>query len=220
MTAQGRLRLAFFAALAWGGLVAAPAAAHPFGPPPTARISSQGSTVSIEWSATPDDAVAIGEKLGLMPPGSVAAYRQEGTTQVAPSSVDEATFTASPLLATYLTEHIVVTQDGRPCGAAVPPMRDFVHEGARVELTCPGPVTTVDIRISILHEIHEAYRTVGIGTDSDPARSVFTVSAPQHTWTFGAPRSGTAPWLGATVVAATMAAGGAAFVMARRRQRA
>ena len=201
-------------------LLGAPAAAHPFGPPPTARISAQGPTVSIQWSATPDDAVAIGEALGVMPPGSVAAYRQEGATQVAPSSVDEARFSASPLLREYLSDRIAVTQDAQKCTASIPPIRDFVHRGARVDLTCPEPVSTVTLRLSMLHEIHEAYRTVAIGTDTDPARSVFTVSAPQHTWTFGAPRGDGAPWLGAGVVAATVALAAGAFVVARRGQRA
>jgi hypothetical protein len=206
-------------AVGWGVLSAAPAAAHPFGPPPTARISAQGATVSIAWSATPDDAVAIGESLGVMPPGSVAAYRQEGGTQVAPSSADEARFSASPLLREYLIEHIAVSQAGQPCAASVPAIGDFVHAGARIDLTCPAPVTTVDLRISMLHEIHEAYRTVAIGTGSEPRRSVFTVSAPEHTWTFGAGGGGTAPWLGAGIVTATVALAGAAFVLARRRQR-
>ena len=220
MIPDGRRRLALAVAVGWGVLTGVPAAAHPFGPPPTARISAQGSTVSIDWSATPDDAVAIGEALGVMPRGSVAAYRQEGVTQVAPSSVDEARFSASPLLRDYLRDHIVVTQSAQPCTASIPPIRDFVHRGARLDLTCPQPVSTVTLRISMLHEIHEAYRTVAIGTATDPARSVFTVSAPQHTWTFGTSRGGDAPWLGAGIVAATVALAAGGFVVARRRQRA
>ena len=172
--------------VAVGALTApSPAFAHPFGPPPTARISAQGRTVTIDWSATPDDAVAIGEKLGIMPAGSVAAYRQESAAQVAPSGRDEARLSASPLLADYLTSHVAVVQDGQRCPATVPAVVDFVHAGARVVATCPAEVQQVELRITMLHDINTAYRTVGIGTRTDPAQSVFTATTPGFTWRFG-----------------------------------
>lgn len=209
------------------GLVAAvfvagapPAAAHPFGPPPTARISAQGRTVTIEWSATPDDAVAIGEVLKIMPPGSVAAYRQEGAAQVAPSGQDEARLSASPQLARYLTERIVVTQDGQPCEAEVPPPTDFVHSGATVVAACPEPVSEATLRITMLHDINDAYRTVGIGTRTVPAQSVFTLAAPEATWRFGvepSSQSSSTVILAATALA-VIAAAGAAVALRRRRR--
>jgi hypothetical protein len=176
--------------------------------------------VRVDWSATPDDAVAIGELLGVMPPGSIAAYRQEGTTQVAPSSADEARLSASPKLREYLTDHIVAVQGDEPCAAQIPPIADFVHRGARVELTCPSDVSAVDLRITMLHDIHEAYRTVAIGTASTPAQSVFTVTQPQHTWTFGGASGGGSAPLGALVVSGIAALAAGAYVVARRRQRA
>jgi MYXO-CTERM domain-containing protein len=168
-------------------VAAVPAAAHPFGPPPTATISASDRTITIDWQATPDDAVAIGELLGLMPEGSTAAYRQESAAQVAPSRQAEAALSASPLLADYLREHITVTQDGTPCAPDVPAPGDFVHQGARILLTCPDPVAEVTLRITMLHSIHSAYRTFAVGADTSPSQSVFTVEAPAHTWRFGAP---------------------------------
>lgn len=199
---------------------ASPAAAHPFGPPPTAKITARGPTVTIEWSATPDDAVAIGELLGIMPPGSVAAYRQEGAAQVAPSGRDEARLSASPKLADYLTTNIVVTQDGQACEATVPTIPDFVHAGATVVATCPADVEEATLRITMLHDINGAYRTVGVGRRTDPPQSVFTTAAPEAVWRFGVEASSGSPGavvLAAAAVAVLVAAGAVVF---RRRRRA
>lgn len=187
-----------------------PAAAHPFGPPPTAVVSADGRTVTVEWSATPDDAVAIGERLGLMPPGSVTAYREESVAQVAPSGRDEARLSASVALRDYLMQHIRVVQEGQRCTPRVPAIADFVHRGARVVLRCPDPVSEVTLRITMLHDIHDAYRTVAVGRGSSAEQSVFTIAAPEHRWRFGADASSVAP-LGA-VVGATGAAMAAILV--------
>lgn len=206
------------AVVAWVAL-APPAAAHPFGPPPTARVSAQDRAVTISWSATPDDAVAIGELLGLMPEGSVQAYRQEAAAQVAPSSRDEAALSASPLLRRYLTDNIVVEQAGKPCPAEVAPPPDFVHSGATLVATCPEPVEDVTLRITMLHDINEAYRTVAIGTGSRPEQAVFTVAAPTAEWRFGAATgSSSAPLPLAGVALVIVAAGAAAAFWAQRRR--
>ncbi len=201
-------------------LVASPAAAHPFGPPPTARISAEGRTVTVAWSATPDDAVAIGENLGIMPPGSVAAYRQEGAAQVAPSSEDEARLSASAELVEYLTDNITVEQDGTPCEPTVPAIDDFVHAGARVVARCPIAVERATLRITMLHDINEAYRTVGIGRRTDPAQSVFTVAAPQLEWQFGvSPRTRPSPAVVGAAAGAVLAGIGLLALGYRRRTR-
>ena len=195
------------------------AAAHPFGPPPTAKVAAQGRTVTLDWSATPDDAVAIGERLGIMPKGSVAAYRQEAAAQVAPSAADEARLSASTELRDYLTSHIRLTQNGQQCAPAVPEIPDFVHRGARVVFTCPDDVAEATLRITMLHDIHEAYRTVAVGTQTQPEQSVFTTTAPEATWRFGvAPTRGPRPLLlvlGAVVAA--LLAGTATWLVRRRR---
>lgn len=206
-------------AVAAAALTVTPALAHPFGPPPTARISAQGDTVTIDWSATPDDAVAIGELLEIMPPGSVAAYRQEGAAQVAPSGADEARLSASDLLAEYLTNHITVTQAGQQCEASVPAIPDFVHRGARVVARCPAAVDKATLRITMLQDINDAYRTVGIGTMTDPAQSVFTKASPELVWRFGVTPA-TRPPLPALVAGGLAAAAlpAAAVVLTRRRR--
>jgi hypothetical protein len=219
-----RRRVALLGAAVAVVVTAGPAVAHPFGPPPTAQVSADGAQITIDWTATPDDAVAIGELLGLMPEGSMAAYRQDSATQVAPSRADEAAFSAAPELHDYLTEHIVVLQDDQPCPAQVPPIPDFVHDGARVVVTCPGPGTQVDLRITMLHSLHPAYRTFAVGEDSEPGESVFTVEAPQHTWRFGEaaapPTTLRAAMIAGGIAGAVASAGLVAVVAWRRRRRA
>lgn len=218
-TGAVRPRLVSAAAFAISLFSAAPALAHPFGPPPTAKITARGPSVTIEWSATPDDAVAIGELLDIMPPGSVEAYRQEGAAQVAPSGRDEARLSASPLLADYLTANIVVTQDGQPCEATVPTIPDFVHAGATVVARCPEDVEEVTLRITMLHDIHEAYRTVGVGRRTDPRQSVFTTAAPEAVWRFGvAPSSGSSGLVVSSAAGVAVLAAAAAVVFRRRRR--
>ena len=213
-TVRATVALAFVALLT----VPAPAAAHPFGPPPTAQISAEGNRITVDWSATPDDAVAIGELLGVMPEGSVALYRQESAAQVAPSAEDEARLSAAPELRDYLSDHIAVTQDGRPCSAEIPPIPDFVHEGARVVLTCPAPVDDVQLEISMLHEIHEAYRTLAVGQNTDPPQGVFTIDAAQQSWRFGVTQDAGTDWL--RLIVGTLSGAGALIavgVLVRRR---
>lgn len=202
-------------------VMAQPALAHPFGPPPTARITADGDTITIDWVATPDDAAAIGELLGVMPEGSVAAYRQEGTTQVAPSGADEARLSASPELRRYLTERVVATQNGHPCRTRVGRIPDFVHRGARLHLQCPEPVDEATLRITLLHDIHEAYRTVATGRRTAPAETVFTVSAPEHTFSFGVepPDTTTLPQAAAAGAVAGGAMGIVLMLLVRRRRR-
>ena len=172
--------------LALAATVALPSAAnaHPFGPPPTATVSAQGRSVVVDWRSAPDDAIAIGEQLGLLPPGSTEAYR-EAATQVAPSAAAEAALARSPLLHGYLTDNIRVVQDGAPCRPTVPPITDFVREGARVVAECPEPVRTVTLSLSMLTDIHEAYRTFAVGRASEPDQFVYTLRTPTRDWTFG-----------------------------------
>lgn len=216
-----RRRLSLCVLLLCAVLSATPAQAHPFGPPPTARIAAHGRTISVEWSATPDDAVAIGEQLGVMPAGSVAAYRQEAAAQVAPSSQDEARLSASPLLAEYLAEHITAEQDGAPCTPQIGTIPDFVHAGARVELVCPQPVETALLRITMLHDLHDQYRTVAVGMRTDPPQSVFTTAAPEHRWRFGvdaSARPGVGTLLALGLAGGVVAAGATVAIQRRRRR--
>lgn len=209
-------------AIVTGGLtvVGAAAWAHPFGPPPTARLLAQGPTLTVMWSATPDDAVAIGEDLGVMPPGSVEAYRVESAAQVAPSAVDEARLAASSELRDYLLEHIVVHQGNARCSGEVTSSEDFVHTGATVVLTCPDTVREVTMRISMLHALHPAYRTVAIAPEGQPSQAVFTVEDPEQRWRFGAEAAGEdSPSVAMLALGGAMLAAAGVLLWMQRRQR-
>lgn len=166
--------------------VAAPAAAHPFGPPPTALVSSSGREVVVEWGAAPDDALIIGMATGVLDDGSLDRYL-EGPVQTAPSAAQEDALSASPQLRDYLLDRIEVSQDGRPCDGTVSPIESFVHDGATLTFACPETVDQVVLRIAMLHDVHDAYRTFAITEGrGQPAQSVFTVDDVEQEWDFTA----------------------------------
>lgn len=157
-------------------LLAGPAAmAHPFGLPPVAQIVASGSRVSIHWSAVPDDVVALAASLGLIEAGSKTM-----------SDEQERTLSASEALRSYLLRHIKVVQENAACRGRVAPVARFASEGARVEFECPRPVETVTLRITMLQDLHSAYRTVGIARgDVTPPRTLFTARFPEKQMVFG-----------------------------------
>lgn len=186
-----RYRLVLLATVALCVLgTAGPALAHPFGPPPTALVYVDGRTVTIDWRAAPDDAIAVGAELGLLPDELVDVYL-EGPAQAAPPESAELDLTASDELRAYLVDHIRVEQDGVTCRPSVEPMDNFVHAGARTLHECPDPVSAVTITITMLHERHPAYRTFALSgaVDVDPQQAVFSVDNPRHEWDFEAERA-------------------------------
>jgi hypothetical protein len=165
-------------------LVAAPALAHPFGPPPTALVSARGQSVFINWTAAPDDTLAIGVQVGLLDE-SVLEDVMEASVQVAPSRAQEDALNESTELKGYLADHISVTQDGADCEMTVQPITDFVRDGAKSVHQCPEPITVVDIEITMLHDVHEAYRTFAVTNEyARPTQAVYSVANPRHTWDF------------------------------------
>ena len=183
--------------------------------------------MTIDWSSAPDDAIAIGERLKVLPAGSTQAYREGAdVTQVAPSRTSEQQLAKSPQLREYLLKRITTTQDGRPCPAQVAPMQDFVANGARIVASCPRPVSEVDITIAMLTDIHEAYRTFAVGQKSSPAQFVYTLQQPSQRWRFGAaaaqqaPEQGGVPLIAAAAVLLAALAAGLWWTWRGRRSRA
>lgn len=203
----------------------APPIAHPFGPPPSARIRADGPTVIIDWTSAADDAIAVGEQLGVLPEGSTQAYREgAAVTQVAPSVESEQQLARSPELQRYLLDRLTVQQDGQPCAAEVAPIENFVANGARVIATCPRPVSQVDITIAMLTDIHTAYRTFAVGQGSTPQQFVYTMRQPSQAWRFGVASPAEGPSspavLAGAAVAAVAGSGLLVWWLLRRRRRA
>ncbi|TDD70495.1 hypothetical protein E1262_09665 [Jiangella aurantiaca] len=176
------------------GLAAAPAGAHPFGPPLSARLDVDGAEVAVTWTAAEDDWVNLGEHLDAF------------TTQ---TDENGAQLTGAELLArsdnlpSYLLSHFVIEQDGQPCEGQVTQLQDLLTLGAQLVYTCPRPVGTVELTVTTLTDINENYRTV-VTSDvaSEPAQALFTASTATQQWSFDAASAG------GTARVALMTAGG------------
>ncbi len=198
--------------------VGAGALAHPSGEfgPPTARLSAEGRTVTIELSAPPDDAAAIGTAVGLLPEDAMEAFllEDEGAQ---PTAAQIRELSASPALRAYLLDHVQVLQDGRACAGTARPAADLLADGAELTFTCEQPVELVDVRITVLHDQDPRYATFGL----DGARwtVLFTAAQPEHRWDAGSSASGPRPFaLLATVGGVLLALGAFAWLLVGRRR--
>lgn len=187
---RGEAALALVA-LAAAGVVAAsaaPAAAHPFGTPPVARVTAEGTRVDVRWSVAPDDVVALGYQTGAIPSQRTFVF-EDGVPVDVPGEVeagDAELVATSPAVSAYLTDRLRVLQDGRDCDGRVVDASDLDGDGAHLAFTCPATVETVELDVTLLHDIDPAYRTavVGEGTATSP-RGLTTREDPTHTVTFG-----------------------------------
>lgn len=176
---------------------ATPAAAHPFGPPLSARLDVDGAEVAVTWTAAEDDWVNLGEFLGAF----TGQTDQTGGTGEQLTGAD--LLARSDNLPSYLLSHFVVEQDGRPCEGQVTQLEELLTLGAGMVYTCPRPVDTVQLTVTTLTDINENYRTVVTSDDaSEPAQALFTNTTATQQWSFDA----TATGLG-TARVALMAAG-------------
>lgn len=168
--------------LVFGGHL--PAAGHAGSELPTARWDpADGREITGTWTGPPDDAAWIGESLGLLPDGSMEAYLG-GSADAYPSADELAALASSPVLADYLLEHVRIRQGGVDCDGEVEVADDFVADGAAFRFTCPQEVRSAEIRITILHDQDETFRTFsGDGTLQD---ALHTAQQPSHTWDFTA----------------------------------
>ncbi len=136
-------------------------------------------------------------------------------------ATDADRLSASAEVAAYLEEHVSVRQSGEPCPADVG-LDGLVEQGAELTFTCPETVTEVEVGVSMLTDVHEAYRTAAIGDGTtSPDRSLFTIDDDMQTWEFGV-RSDTSTLSTSAIAGAVVAAlGVVCFVLgagARRRR--
>ena len=158
------------------------ASAHPFGPgpPPTALLEADGSTVTVAWTAPEDDVAALAEDLGIVEEGTSEAF----LWSVGPDPLDGAerrAASADPRLAGAIEGGIVVRQDDRACGPRIEVAADAFADGVTATFDCPQPVDVVEVEITLLHDLEPGYRTVGlVGGDGPEVVAVFTDAAPVH----------------------------------------
>lgn len=191
---------------------AAPAAAHPFGPPPTARISAKGSHIHLVWKATADDWVLLGQALGAFdnPTGDEAFATLTG----------EQKLQRSKKLHAYLLDRIGITQSGAPCRGALAIPQHLLDNGVDFTFTCPRPAGDVDVRLAALTDLDAAYRTVLSATHATPARTLVTSENTTRHLDFSAhaPTGGASAAALATSGIAAVAAAGGLFALLRPRR--
>ncbi|TDC63334.1 hypothetical protein E1283_32560 [Streptomyces hainanensis] len=141
------------AALLWAAAGPAPtAAAHPFGPPSTATISTDGPLATLTWHAAEDDWVALGEAVG--------AFEDPALDAVSTELTGEQKLQRSPELRAYLLDRIHVAQGGARCAGEVASLDDLLTDGAVLEYRCPRDIEEVDVTVGALSDLNEAYRTM------------------------------------------------------------
>ncbi|WP_331772797.1 hypothetical protein OG948_56020 (plasmid) [Embleya sp. NBC_00888] len=166
------------------GLLAAPmvllalagtAQAHPFGTPPVARVSAEGTTVDVVWSAASDDLAVLDE-----------TARTQAVTQ-----------------AQYLGSHIKVSQGEVACRLDEADTQHLAAHGARLRYGCPRPVGTITLSITALSDVDPKYRTIsvtpagsgGLHTANAPTRELAVgPSSADHSVDTGTPHGRGTVW--------------------------
>lgn len=210
------LRLLACTALGAAAVVcsAGPAGAHPFGPPSTARVTADGTAVTISWLAAEDDWVALGQSLGAF---------EDPSGPVSTTLTGEEKLQQSPAVRDYLLKHITVAQQGRQCTGRLDELQGLLEKGARLTYTCPAPVTEIDLTLGALTDLNEAYRTVLTeDTKTSPGRVMFNAAQDTQHLRFTDTGSGvpTAVVVLAIVTAAIVIIGAAAITARVLRRRA
>lgn len=163
-------------ALAALALAPSPAEAHPFGPPQTAEVSTEGDQVLVRWRfGADDDLSALAASLGVLPADRVLL---DGV--VLYTDGDDDLLAAAPAFAAYAETHLRAERDGEPCEGALRPVGDLRDDGGVVAFTCPAGDSPVTVAVDMLTDLHPAYRTLATGPDGQ--RAVYTAEAPSHDW--------------------------------------
>ncbi len=149
-------------------LTAAPVAAHPLGLPAFAQVvASADDEVTVTWNAAPDDVAALARGLGLDVDGDVLTREQD------------ARLAASGRLRTAVAQQVEVRQDGARCSPELVPVTSVVSAGLTVVARCPRAVDEVEVRIALLHDVDERYRTlVAAAGPQGVERVMLTAAAP------------------------------------------
>jgi len=198
-----RLVFGALVALAVVGLAGSPAAAHPFGPPSTAKVTARGTSLTLVWHAAEDDWVALGQ--------SVGAFDDPSTDLTGEQKLQR-----SSAVHRYLLDRMTVRQAGRPCPGRLGELTDLLAAGATIVFECPGKVDLVDIKLAALMDLNEAYRTVLVG-DSE---ALFTVKTPERQLRLHGSSAPGAVLPLAIGTAVVLLAGAVVAVVLRRRRRA
>lgn len=201
--------------LAW----ADPARAHPFGDPQTLEVSAEGPTVRARWRAADDDLTALALALRVLKQKRTYVYRDGALVPEESDESDALVLAKSPRLGEYLARNIQVSEGGTACPGKLVSAANLAQDGALLEFTCPRAVSSAEITVRTLIDLHPAYRTLA----STPAgeRHTYTEEKTTHTWTLdgshaNAGTSGTMLRLAIPIAVVAAAAGGVFWFRLRR----
>ncbi len=206
-------------------LPAAPAQAHPFGPPQTAEVSAADGRLHVQWRfGASDDVSYLGAALGALPQERVLL---DGA--VLHEDSDDLLLSESAGLPGYVLEHISATRAGDDCAGTVSAGGDLSATGIGVNFDCPGQGGEVEVTITMLTDLHPAFITLASGPDGQ--RAAYSEDAPSHPWQVGENLNGTqlaeraglgqgtsaVLQLGGVLTACAAAIGGLGWLRRRRR---
>jgi len=191
------------------------AQAHPFGEPLTATISSAtaGDGVRVTWRpGAPDDFVFLAAGLGVSdsdPAGDIGLMAVKRDADL---------LAASPAFARYVVDNISVSDGSGRCRGELAPLEHLIGDGVTVDFTCPHLTGAVDLSVTMMTDLHPAYRTLTTGPRGQ--RFVYGVDQPGHRWDLTGSATSSDPARSAAVqlgsVAGVLAALGAGVVWWRR----
>ncbi|MFD0742342.1 hypothetical protein ACFQ1L_11315 [Phytohabitans flavus] len=93
----------------------------------------------------------------------------------------------SPAVRDYLLDRIAVNQGGTRCAGDLADLEDVLAQGAKLTFDCPAPVADVDLTLTALTDVNDAYRTMlRADTPATPDQALFTAAAPTQHITFTA----------------------------------
>jgi hypothetical protein len=167
-------------------LPAGTALAHPGGEVPRARLAVDGLEVQLAWIAAPDDAAEILVAAGVWPEEVARRYLDVAFGAPAdrlPTSEEIRAASRHPALPGYLTEHVTLEQDGKPCPGTVHPPEDLLAEGVRFTFRCATRPGRVFLTVSLLHDRDPGYRTFSL--DGTRRVAIHTAAEPTQVWDLG-----------------------------------
>jgi hypothetical protein len=168
-------------------LTATAASGHASGEVPQARLSATGHTVTLQWTAAPDDIADLAVAAGVWPEAIAFAYLDVafgGDPALLPDDAEVAAMGRDPALRRYLEDRVRILQDGTACAADARPAPDLMLEGVTVTFECPDEVTSAVVDIRLLHDRDPSYRTFSV--DGTYQYAVHTAAQPAHPWDFRA----------------------------------
>jgi hypothetical protein len=160
-------------------LPALDAQAHPWGDPQTVELAAVGQdTVQVRWNVgMTDDLTWLAIHLG-----EVAEDRIMLDGVVLYEAADAQALAASPDLDDYVLGHIRVTAGSDPCVGSVLDKQSLGVDGITLAFTCAHPIDRATVTVTMLTDLHPAYRTMATGPDGQ--RFAYSSDQPSHDWTF------------------------------------